>query len=64
MPALEQGPKAKDVRACRYQTWHDLLVTCGDYEKAKEEFDRCIRDGLWEKHSDVLYVMVDIKMVE
>ena len=63
MPTMEQGSAAKDVRTCRYQTWHDMLVTRGDYEKASEEYERCIRMGLWEKHAGVVYVMIDVEMV-
>ena len=64
MPPLLQGSKANDVRACTYSTWHDLLKRHeGDAQKAKAEYDNCMLIGLWEEHSHVLYLMVDVEWV-
>ena len=62
MPPLLQGSKANDVRACTYSTWHDLLERHGCVvQKAKAEYENCMHEGLWEEHSHVLYLMVDVE---
>ena len=31
----------------------------GDLDAAKIEFDACMREGRWEEHAKVLFVLVD-----
>ena len=48
------------VKTCTYLTWNGIVEKHdGDLDAAKIEFDACMREGRWEEHAKVLFVLVD-----
>ena len=60
MMPLRQGANANKVQRCTYLTWSGLVARHnGNLEKASKELEECMRDGLWEEHAHVKFVLVD-----